>query len=590
MTAEQDARSIAALLNGGDAKKAFKQARIAIKRYPRNPFFVNLAGLALSSAGQLREAAGYFQDAIKLQPAYPEAQRNLAQTLVLMAQPDKAIIVLNRHLAKAPKDAEAEYLLAQAYSQAEDPSTAEIHASRAIELDPNMAKAYNLRAILHSGFQRFEEALKDYETALAFNPNDPKALTNISLPLTRQNRHEEAMQVIEKALALAPNNISTMLRYGVQLNELGRVDEAMACYRNILELSPGHPSALTRLGMIVPVAEMGDLIEKLAAAYEASPKRGEDRVQLAYGLAEAHKKLRNTDEVHRWLDNANASQALLTTTAHQDIFEDFQINLHRRITERFRDVIVPDKDGDATRPTPVFILGMPRSGTTLTETVLGTHPNIVGMGERATAGILLRYILRDDLPFGQQEARQFAKDYRDDLHGMPDGPEFFIDKMPENYRLIGFMHMAFPKAKIIHLVRDPRDVAWSIWSNYFVGGLRVYTYDMKRMARRFNDYKRLMAHWHKICPGLIYDLNYDDLVSDIDATSRALAAHIGLEWMPQMAAPHTSTAPVLTASVNQVREPVHTKSIGNWKKHADQLEPFIRELDPGLWPEVFDAR
>lgn len=589
MTAEQDAKAIAALLNTGDTKRALKQARIAIKRYPGTAFFMNLAGLALSSSGQLREAAKYFQDAVKAQPGFPDAHRNLAQTLVLMKQPDKAITVLTRHLARAPKDAEAEYLLAQSHSQAEDPATAETHVSRAIELNPRMAKAYNLRAVLHTGFQRYDEALKDYETALSFNPNDPNALTNISLPLARQNRHEDAMKVIEKALAVAPNNVATVLRYGVQLNELGRVDEAVQAYHRVLELTPGHPAALTRLGMIAPADQLDDLIEKLIPAYHAAPKRSEDRVQLAYGLAEAFKKKRNTEEVHRWLANANNAQAMLTPAAQQDTFEDYQIKLHQRITDRFTDVVVPDADGDRTSPVPVFVLGMPRSGTTLTETVLATHSNIAGMGERATAATLLRYVLRDDLPFGTDEARQFAIDYRADLHGLPEGPEFFIDKMPENYRLIGFIHMAFPQAKIVHLVRDPRDVAWSIWSNYFTGGLRVYTYDMKRMAQRCNDYKRLMAHWHKICPGVIHDLKYDDLVSDIETASRDLAAYIGLDWIPQMAAPHTSTAPVLTASVNQVREPVHTKSIGNWRKHEKELAPFINALDPALWPEVFDA-
>jgi tetratricopeptide (TPR) repeat protein len=588
MTAEQDAKAIAALLNQGEAKKAFKQAKIAIKRYPRTAFFMNLAGLALSTSGQPREAIRYFQDAVKAQPEFPDAHRNLAQTLVLIGQPDKAVTVLKRHLARSPKDAEAEYLLAQSYSQAEDPVTAESHASRAIELNPRMAKAYNLRAVLHSGFQRYDEALKDYETALSFNPNDPNALTNISLPLARQNRHEDAMKVIEKALAIAPSNIATILRYGVQLNELGRVDEAVQAYRQVLDLAPGHPTALTRLAMIAPAEQLGDVIEQLVPAFNTAPKRGEDRVQLAYGLAEAYKKKRDTDQVHHWLAQANAAQSMLTPGAQQDTFENYQVNLHKRITERFADIIAPDVDGDTAKPTPVFVLGMPRSGTTLTETVLATHPNIAGMGERATAATLLRYVLRDDLPFGIEEARQFAADYRADLHGMPEGPEFFIDKMPENYRLIGFLHMAFPQAKIVHLVRDPRDVAWSIWSNYFTGGLRVYTYDMKRMAQRCNDYKRLMAHWHKVCPGVIHDLKYDDLVSDIGAASRDLAAYIGLDWIPEMAAPHTSKAPVLTASVNQVREPVHTKSIGNWQKHEQELAPFIKALDPGLWPEVFD--
>ena len=162
----------------------------------------------------------------------------------------------------------------------------------------------------------------------------------------------------------------------------------------------------------------------------------------------------------------------------------------------------------------------------------------------------------------------------------------WVDKMPENYRLIGFLLTAYPNARIVNLIRDPRDVALSMWRAHFSGTALNYTYDLRAMAHRFNLYARAMAHWRRVFPGAILDLAYEDLVQDVDTASRRLAAFCGLDRHPAMLRPDLAAGQILTHSAGQLRQPVHARSIGGWRRHADELAPFIAGLDPALWPQV----
>ena len=172
------------------------------------------------------------------------------------------------------------------------------------------------------------------------------------------------------------------------------------------------------------------------------------------------------------------------------------------------------------------------------------------------------------------------------LPAMPEGTVAYVDKMPENYRLIGFLLSAYPDCRIVHLRRDPRDTALSMWKAHLDGTALSYIHDLKAMAHRFNLYAETMRHWHRIFPGRIFDLRYEAMVQDVAAASRELADRCGLEWSPAMARPDLSTEQILTATATQLRQPVHTRSIGRWRQHAGTLAPFIEGLDPELWPEI----
>jgi hypothetical protein len=214
---------------------------------------------------------------------------------------------------------------------------------------------------------------------------------------------------------------------------------------------------------------------------------------------------------------------------------------------------------------------------------------VAPLGERAAAGILLKPLIDADLPFAAEAVAAFRAGDRRLLPELADGTTAYVDKMPENHRLVGFLKTAYPAARVINLRRDPRDIALSMWRGHFSGTALSYTYDLQAMAHRFNLYAETMAHWHAVCPEGLMDLSYEAMARDVEATSRTLAAFCGLDWTPAMARPDLSEAQVLTLSATQLRQPVHTRSIGKWRAHAEMLKPFVDGLDPALWPELSDS-
>jgi hypothetical protein len=210
---------------------------------------------------------------------------------------------------------------------------------------------------------------------------------------------------------------------------------------------------------------------------------------------------------------------------------------------------------------------------------------VVPLGERRISKALVSALI-NDLPFGSNELKELADLQQENLPPLPADTRAYVDKMPENYRYIGALKSAFGNARFINLRRDPRDVALSQWHGHFKSGSITYSYDLKAMAHKFNLYAEVMAHWHKIMPGEILDMPYEDLVGDIETSTKKMAGHCGLDWTPSMAQPHKHAGQVRTMSVHQVRQPVHKRSVRKWVKYEEMLAPFVSELDPNLWPEI----
>lgn len=239
------------------------------------------------------------------------------------------------------------------------------------------------------------------------------------------------------------------------------------------------------------------------------------------------------------------------------------------------------KSADA--PAPIFVLGLPRSGTTLVEQIVTAHKGVTGFGELASAGRLAAEVIDKGAVF---DPDAFAALYRQALPKLENNSTMFVDKMPANYRYIGFLAEAFPDARFICLKRDPRDVALSMWRSYFPNHGMDFTFDLGAIAHVMNDFVAYMNHWHKLFPDRVLQIKYEDIVSDIDTASRDLAQFCGLEWDAAMAHPEQNTSAVRTASLTQVRQVVHTRSVGGWTRLKTQLAPFTQALDKSYWPDL----
>ncbi|MFP4328037.1 MAG: sulfotransferase [Paracoccaceae bacterium] len=576
-----EAQKISALLQAGQFRAAHKAAKGAMKRFPKEAFFANLAGVALVQSGDSRGAVACFQKAVKLNPGFAEAARNLGQALVETGRTDAAVTLAERLVVKWPRDPAIWQLRAVSAYGAGDAQGAEDAAARAIELDPGDAEPRLLRGSVRLERGDARAALEDFEAARSRAPADPEIPLRISHALVALGRDVAALEAIDGALKAAPAHPDLLHRRALLLNEAGARAAALEGYRRLLQVVPGHPEALRALVSLQDREENAALLPEIQAALKAAPGTGPARLHLAHAAARIHDQQDEREAAARLWAEANAADA--RARPHDFAHAEAQCE---RILAAFPENAAPVESPPVEEPAPIFVLGMMRSGTTLTEQILAAHPAIHGAGELSAAARLLVPQTEAGAPFDAEAAAAFARDWRASLPALPDGIVAFVDKMPANYRLIGYLLTAFPNARIVHLSRDPREVAFSIWREHFPGAALTFTADLRAIAQMANLHQRYMAHWHRVFPGQILDLPYARLVQDIEGESRRLAAHVGVAWDPAMARPERNMGAVRTASVNQVREGVHTRSLGSWRRYETMLEPFIAALDPALWPEL----
>ncbi|MWD29418.1 tetratricopeptide repeat protein [Aquicoccus sp. SCR17] len=580
---QADARKIADLLNGGQFRAAFKAARGAMKKYPREAFFANMAGIAQGQTGNHREAIPLFQKAMKLNPGFADAGHNLIRALVSSGRLREAGNAADTLLKRHADDPELWYLRGLVANAAGDTQGCEAALDRAARLSPRDHRIPLLRgtALFEGGYSA--AAVAALEEARQLAPRDPETLVQLSQPLGHLNRHDEALEAVEAALAAAPTDLDALRRRAVLLNEMGRGDEARAAWTAALEAAPEDVPALCALVSLQRGEANAALQPRLRALHDRLPKGHPDRVELAFALARIADQQGDAAAMAEWLAEANAADARLRPFSIPEARAEFD-----RITAAFPvGGPLPDPaPTDSTLPRPIFVLGMMRSGTTLCEQILSAHPEVYGAGERNASARILGRHTHEGTPFDREAAADFAQAYRAELPDMPAGTRAFVDKMPANYRLIGYLLTAFPEAVIIHMARDPRDVALSIWRNRFPAGALAFTADQAALAEVTNLYRRYMNHWHAAFPGRVHDLTYEGLVADVESGSRQLAEWAGLDWVEDMAAPERNRGAVRTASVNQVREGVHSRSVASWRKHREMMAPFLAGLDPALWPDL----
>ena len=582
MTLQNDLQSALGFLNQGKFKQALKQSKGGMKRHKSHPDFPNIAGICLSGLGKHRDAVPYFKKALALAPGFHDARKNMAQTLLFLQQGDTAMKLLERVLKDQPGDQAALYLKAQAQLVLNDAEAAIDTATAALVRDARQPRMLRLRATAWSTLGDEKAMLADFQAALKIDPNDADALQSISLPLARLMRQDEATAAAQKAVAVAPQNVEARRRLASQLISNGETAAAREQCLALKELDPRDTQVLEMLARINSREQNAELLPIAQKALKASPARSLDRANVSFALARITDQAGDKEAFAAHNDEANACMAVQNPYDYEESERQFS-----RVMAAFPDQISP-ADTTAEGPRPIYVVGMPRSGTTLTETVIGLHPDVFPLGERGVPAFLLHPYLDKDQDFTPEAARNFVTEDISRLPEMPGGTSAYVDKMPDNYRLLGHLAAAYPDARFVHLCRDPRDVAMSIWRGYFSGSSLTYAYDLKAMAHRFNLYGRLMQHWRQVMPDRIYDLRYEDFVADIEGESRKLAEFCGLTWVEDMAHPERHEGQVLTLSNTQVRQTAHTRSIGKWEKYADVLAPFIDELDPEIWPEIKD--
>ncbi len=373
---------------------------------------------------------------------------------------------------------------------------------------------------------------------------------------------------------------------GVTLTELGRIDEAIASFKNALRFNPKQAESLRQLAGLLrgklPDAYCTLLEQRLAA----TDLDDADRIKLQYGLAEVCDAKGEYDRAVALLREANALALRLRRQKGHAYNPHEAARFVANLMEAFTPAFFERMRGFGLETErPVFIVGLPRSGTTLTEQILAAHSQIHGAGELTLARrdfLALGAQPNDDSVFsalgglGGEVFRRQAQWHLDQLAALNATAARVVDKMPDNYFYLGLLAAQFPRAKFIHCRRDLRDVAVSCWFTNFRDF--YWACDPDHIASRFQQYQQMMDYWYKVLPVSILEIQYEETVTDLPSAARRLIDWCGLDWEPACLAFHEGKKPVRTASVAQVRKPVYTKSVARWQNYERHLGPLFAAL------------
>lgn len=607
-----------------DAERA---ARHAVKLDPRYPGAWNNLGIVLQELGNYVESKACLERVLELQPDKAEGHNNYANTCRRM----NLFTLAERHWLRAlelrENYAETHSNLSTLYSDQGFYDRAAYHARRAIALAPNFPDAYINMAMVETARDDHAAALAALDRLLVFAPTHSTGLAAKALALEQLDRLEEALVNADQATLHGPTNGEAFQALGQLSQAAGKAEAARAAFERALALpGPAAQKAAGSLGVLL--MEVGQsqaaasVFDQALARYPRSAvlyynrsdlKRFTSRDDPDIGQMQA--LLKGTDQsandrmyLHFALGNAfiqigDASQAFLhlnegnrlkrsTFSYDADTTSRWIASIARTLdgpaVGRLRQARL-NVGGPAAGAAPfgsVFVIGMPRSGTTLVEQILASHPEIHGAGELTVASRLIRRL--GDYPTVIPDMRgeqlrdihaTYAREVQDRIRdGVPPSQRFVVDKMPANFLFAGVLHAVFPDALIVHCRRDPADTCLSCYSKLFTKE-QHFTYDQAELGQFYVAYQQLMAHWRAVLPvSHFLEVDYEDVVADLETQARRLISFLGLEWSASCLNFHKTPRSVRTASVNQVRRPIYKGSVARWRRFEGQLGPLLAAL------------
>jgi tetratricopeptide (TPR) repeat protein len=588
-------------------------------------------GIALFDQGKFDEALGLYDRALALDDNFAQAFSNRGNALQRLKRFADAEKDYRRALDLQPTFADAWNNLGTCLRELKRSQEAETVYRKALELSPNNPDTLDNLALALKDIDRLDEATDLMRRALSIESRDAKLFVHFATLLLDQHKVEEAAAANDSALALNADNYDAVNLAGRIAFERSDLAGALAHYRRALVLKPDLADAYNNMGNVLK--ELGQLqdaqdaylaavridpsisgvyvnladskkfvpgdphlaaMEGLAAKTEGLSKT--DRLQLDFALGKAYADLKDYKRSFTHFLAGNAAKRATFNYDEPSVFELFD-----RIETIFTRELIEEKSGGGDPSImPIFVIGMPRSGTTLIEQIIASHPMVHGAGElqtfndiiltvRGPGGNTLRYPdfmpALDAAALGQigasyvAQVRKLVSSLTSSASGDSKGGRWRVtDKMPSNYYFASLIHLALPNAKIIHAVRDPVDTCISCFSKLFTAE-QNHTYDLAELGRYYKRYERLMEHWHRVLPAKsILDVQYESVVANLEKQARRIVAHCGLSWDDRCLSFHETHRPVRTASATQVRQPIYKSAVGRWRVYEQELGPLLGAL------------
>ncbi|HUZ74716.1 MAG TPA: tetratricopeptide repeat protein [Stellaceae bacterium] len=574
-------RSLQALDRHAEAATQYESALAVDPDYGEARFGL---GSACAALGRHAEAAEHFARAAAIDPANAQPHLALGASLQVLNRHAEAVAAYETALVQAPELADAHNNLAASLIALTRFADAMAPLERALALRPDYLQAHSNLGHVLLALGRDEEAADHYQQALALAPGAGRLEKGLGRALVGLDRHTEAIAHYEKAIALDDGDYEAHGWLGNALVQIGRLSEAAASLEKAVALAPHKAVLYYDLVQTRRLAADDPWLAAMeACAGDMESLLPNDRIALHFALGKAYADIGQHERSFRHLDEGNALKRRTLTYDEAGVLGGFDRIRAATSSALFR---ARQGCGDPSA-VPVFIVGMPRSGTTLVEQVLAAHPSVFGAGELKAFHHALTLCPGDGVTGEFPEAiatmtgeqfRRLGARYLAEVTPLAPAAARITDKMPDNFRFVGIIHLALPNARIIHLRRNPVDTCFSCFSILF-GNDPPHAYDLAELGRYYRGYRALMAHWRAVLPaGVMLEVDYEALVDNFEANARRVVAHCGLEWNDACLDFHKLDRPVRTASVVQVRQPVGRGAVRRWLPYRAMLGPLIEAL------------
>ncbi|MEZ5911219.1 MAG: tetratricopeptide repeat protein [Paracoccaceae bacterium] len=579
-----DLERLTGLLRGGQLAEAEKVAKALAVSHPKSALVHDLLAAAEAQQGKLGAAEASLRRAIAADPNYAEAHNNLGRVLMMQNRDEEAETEIRRAIRQLPGLALAHQNLGQLLVKRGQDEEAATVLAKAAKLAPNSVEVLRLLGTAQARSRDDARAIATFQKLLKLAGPDADVLSALGQSQMAEGQEEAARESYAASLDLAPDVAQTHVRMGLLLQRTGDFDTAEAHFRKAIALEPANGEVYRYLTTGKRFAADDALVQQMQAVFEDPATDDTSRRHIGFALSKVMEDNKLYDRVFTYLRPAND----LMRKAHP-----YDIALRRREVDGIKALYGPvDFSGlsipGTTEFDPIFVTGMPRSGTTLVEQIIASHSRVTGAGEighvaRGAYALSVQShnnVFRRWSQITPQMVANLGRDYEAYMRGrFPDAVQL-TDKSIQTYSFMGPIMLALPRCRMVVVRRDPRDNLLSIYKNTFLEGSHLYAYDMKDLGAYYRMFVELIDFWREKLPGRFYEIQYEELVAHPEEEARKLIAACGLEWEDACLSFYENKRRVDTLSVYQVRQPIYASSTKAWKRYETELADLIEALGP----------
>tara|TARA_Y100000590_G_C15702051_1_gene1007170 strand:- start:848 stop:2416 length:1569 start_codon:yes stop_codon:yes gene_type:complete len=459
---------------------------------------------------------------------------------------------------------------------------------KGLKIDPGFALIYNNLGLLFAGKktdESYKQAKNYYKKSISLDNNNPEPHTNLGNLYNSVNKYEEAIDCHKEAININPKLPISYFNLSNEYLALGNLNEAEKNLRRSIKLKPNFFIAHRNLSRIIKYTKDEEHFNELNKIFKNIDENDIDfNIHISFALAKAYDDIKDFDKSFQLFEKANSlsrKRINFSIKSEKKLFSKVKKIFDKKIYRKFKDVGYLDFS-------PIFIVGMPRSGTTLVEQILSSHKKVFGADEvnfipnliqdkfgKSNSNLSYESILEID----KGEFKIIGREYHNKMSKISNNSVRTTDKLPINFLNVGFIKLILPNSKIIHCTRNPKDTILSIYKNHFPGGQIKYGYNLSELVDYYNLYSNLMTHWSKILPNFIFDLNYEDLINDNEKKIKNMLNFCNLDWQNDCLRFYNNKRPIKTASDVQARKKIYNTSINTWKNYEKHLNDFFANLN-----------